>query len=146
MTTTALARFGRFNVTSALGIAVQLAVLWWLVQVLSVNYLVATVTAVAAAVAHNFIWHWRWTWADRAIPLSGAPATFARFAAANGLVSLAGNLVAMAVLVGVLHLPAIAANLISIAACGLVNFWIGDRIVFVERFDSLHPQRLDGIQ
>jgi len=130
MTMTSLARFGRFNVASALGIGVQLTVLWWLAQELSVNYLAATVTAVLAAIAHNFVWHWRWTWADRAIPLAGAPAALARFAAANGVVSIAGNLVLMAGLVGVLHLPTLAANILSIAACGLVNFWLGDRVVF----------------
>jgi putative flippase GtrA len=128
--TTALARFGRFNFVSALGIGVQLAVLSWLVEMRSTNYLIATVAAVSAAVLHNFLWHWQWTWADRAIPVARAPIALVRFAAANGVVSLAGNLIGMTALVGVLHLPAIAANLVAIAACGLVNFWIGDRLVF----------------
>ena len=133
MSTSSLARFGRFNLARALGIGVQVAVLSWLVDAWSMNYLAATVTAVLTAIAHNFIWHWRWTWADRGISLAAAPAALGRFIAANGLVSLAGNLLLMAALVGTLHLPPVAANLLSIAACGLVNFWLGDRIVFRER-------------
>jgi len=125
-----LVRFGKFNVAGALGIAVQLSVLWTLADVLSVNYLVATFAAVLSAVAHNFLWHWRWTWADRALPLSSLPAAFLRFATANGLVSMTGNLVIMAGLVGVLQTPPLAASLIAIAACGLINFQLADRIVF----------------
>jgi putative flippase GtrA len=85
---------------------------------------------VGLAVAHNFLWHWRWTWRDRAIPIAGVPAAFARFAGANGVVSLAGNVWLMFVLVGVAGLPPVGANLVAIAACGLVNYRLGDRFVF----------------
>jgi putative flippase GtrA len=123
-------RFIKFNATSALGIIVQLGVLWILIHGLHVSYLPATILAVSAAVVHNFFWHWRWTWADRAIPLAGAPAALVRFAAANGAVSLAGNVVLMAVLVRGAHVAPVAANLIAIAACGVINYWLGDRLVF----------------
>ena len=123
-------RLLRFNVTGGLGIAVQIGVLWLLVHGLAVSHLPATALAVSAAVLHNFLWHWRWTWRDREIPLSAAGAALARFAMANGAVSLAGNLFAMSLLVGAWGLAPLPANLLAIAACGLVNFWLGDRVVF----------------
>ena len=124
-------RFVRFNVVSALGIGVQLAVLWLLVHAAGVHYLVATVAAVGAAVAHNFLWHRAWTWADRPLTRAAeAGRAFARFAAANGVVSLGGNLACMAVLVDGFGITPVAANVAAIAACGVLNFWLGDRVVF----------------
>jgi putative flippase GtrA len=126
-------RFIRFNVASALGVGVQLGALWILMRGLHVGYLAATVVAVLAAVAHNFVWHWRWTWADRAIPLRGVPAALARFVAANGAVSLAGNVVVMALLVQGAGVPPVTANLAAIGGCGLLNYWLGDTVVFRAR-------------
>jgi putative flippase GtrA len=123
-------RLVRFGVVSALGVGVQLAAIWLLIDVAGLHYLPATIAGVAAAVVHNFVWHRRWTWAERTAG-AGVLMAFAGFALGNGLVSLAGNVVLMAVLVGALGVPAIAANAGAIAACGCLNFWIGDRVVFV---------------
>lgn len=122
-------RFVAFNVIGALGLAVQIALLWWLTTVGHVHYLMATTAAVASAVVHNFIWHRWWTWRDRG---GGLVVTFVRFAAGNGAVSLAGNLGVMATLVSGAHLNPIAANGAAIIVCGLLNFWLGDAIVFPE--------------
>ena len=119
-------RFLRFNAVSALGIGVQLAALWLLTGA-GVNVLAATTLAVAAAVVHNFVWHRRWTWADRN---AGLVRTFLSFAAANGAVSLATNLVVMASPVSVVGLAPLLANLVAIGSAGLINFWLGDRVVF----------------
>jgi putative flippase GtrA len=122
-------RFLRFNGVGILGFAVQLAVLGGLVR-LGVHYLAATAVAVEVAVLHNFAWHERWTWRDRpACPGSRARRLW-RFHASNGMISLAGNLVLMRVLVGVLGLPAIAANLLAVVLCSLLNFSASDRFVF----------------
>jgi putative flippase GtrA len=117
----------KFAAVGALGIALQLAVLH-LLAVAAVPYLVATAVAVSAAVIHNFAWHRRWTWRDRAD--DGVLAAFAKFALANGAVSFAGNIVAMALLVGVLNLPLVIANMIAIGACGVGNFYLADQLVF----------------
>jgi putative flippase GtrA len=85
--------------------------------------------AVGAAVVHNFLWHRRWTWGDRA-ESQGAIVQFLRFAAANGVVSLAGNLVVMMALVPGTHMTPIVANAVAIGTCGLLNFWLGDCVVF----------------
>jgi putative flippase GtrA len=122
-------RFVRFNAVGAAGIAVQLSALWLLTGVAHVHYIPATIAAVTLAVVHNFVWHRRWTWGDR--DLRGRPmALFARFAAANGAVSLLGNLAAMTALVSVGALTPVVANGVAIALTGALNFWVGDAVVF----------------
>ena len=123
-------RFVRFNAVGGLGAAVQLGTIWALADVGGLPYLAATAFSVAAAIAHNFVWHLSWTWRDRGLSRPEAVQAFLWFATANGLVSLAGNLIVMAALVGGAGLPVVLANVIAIATCGLVNFWLGDRLVF----------------
>ena len=122
-------RIVRFSLVSALGIGVQLATIWVLMQIAGMHYAAATIVGVSAAVVHNFVWHRRWTWAERAAG-AGVLMTFAGFVLGNGLVSLAGNLALMVVLVGTFGVPAIVANAAAIVACGCVNFFVGDRLVF----------------
>jgi putative flippase GtrA len=93
------------------------------------HYLLATALAVETALLHNYAWHRRWTWADR----RSASGRLLRFHAANGLVSLASNLVWMRVLTGLWGIPAVPANLIAIAATSVLNFLLGDRWVFSQR-------------
>jgi putative flippase GtrA len=129
-------RFARFNVVGAMGIVVQLGILE-LLRRAGVDYLVATVLAVEAAVVHNFIWHERYTWRDRAGALrSELLARLVRFHLTNGAVSLAGNALAMRWLVGELHFPVVPANLIAITACCLLNFLLSDRVVFTRHAES----------
>jgi len=122
-------RFVRFNAVGIVGIGVQLTALWFLNDIAHVHYLAATSLAVGTAVVHNFLWHRRWTWEGHA-ESRGAIAQFLRFAAANGVVSLAGNLLLMVPLVHVVHLGPVVANSAAIGACGVLNFWLGDCVVF----------------
>ena len=123
-------RFTRFNAVSALGFAVQLAVLSILLDGAGVHYLPATVLAVSAAILHNFVWHTAWTWADRHAGRAGHARAFTRFVLSNGVVSLVGNTAIMAVLVGRAGMPPFAANVAAIVCCGVVNFLLADRFVF----------------
>ena len=118
-----------FNAVGALGIGVQLAAVWLLVDVAHVQYLLATTAAVGLAVGHNFTWRWCWTWRDRAETgsLTGA---FVRFAAANGVLSLVGNLGMTATLVSGVRLNPVLANAVGMGVCGLLNIWLGDEVVF----------------
>jgi putative flippase GtrA len=100
-----------------------------LVDGFGANLQAATVVAVGVTVAHNFAWHLRWTWMDRARDRS-ILALFARFSAANGLVSLVGNTALMTLLVDAAHIPVPAASLMAIAACGILNYVLADRGVF----------------
>jgi dolichol-phosphate mannosyltransferase len=122
-------RFVRFNAVGVVGFLLQMAVLWLLVRA-GVHYLLATALAVECAVLHNFLWHERWTWKDR--PATGRVrlGRLARFHALNGMVSLIGNLMLMRGLVGVLGMPVLAANLIAVSICALVNFAASERAVF----------------
>jgi putative flippase GtrA len=130
-------RFVAFNVIGLAGVAVQLAGLLFLTHVAGMHYLTATAVAVMLSVTHNFLWHRRWTWRDR----EGAPAaTFARFVLANGTISLAGNLGVMATLVTGAGVPPVAANAVAIVLCGLVNFWLGDAVVFRRCQSSRHAR------
>jgi putative flippase GtrA len=122
-------RFWRFNAVGVLGFAVQLAALALLVRI-GAHYLVATAVAVEAAILHNFVWHERWTWRDRPSPGGARLARLARFQALNGLVSLAGNLLLMRVLVGAGGVPPLAANAVTVVVCAAINFAGADRLVF----------------
>ncbi|MGC2476723.1 MAG: GtrA family protein [Candidatus Sulfotelmatobacter sp.] len=129
LTWTSFMRWMKFNLVGAVGIAVQLAVLWLLTS-LSLNYILATAIAVETAVLHNFFWHERFTWIDRQNRGRGSTNRLLRFNLSNGLISIVGNLLFMRLLVGEVHLRPLLANLISIVLCSLVNFLVSDRWVF----------------
>ena len=128
-------RFARFNAVGVVGFAVQLAVLGLLVRG-GLAYLPATALAVESAVLHNFLWHERWTWRDRAVTGRGRLARLWRFHLLNGLVSLAGNLLVMHLLVGRAGMPPLAANVIAVLACAAVNFVGADRLVFSRNMEG----------
>jgi putative flippase GtrA len=124
--------FIRFNVVGVFGFALQSGALFVLTHISpSVGYLAATAAAVELAVLNNFVWHQYWTWRDR--PSATTSETLRRlvkFNITNGLVSLAGNLILMSVLVGRLRLPVAPAYLISVTTCSIFNFVLVDRIAF----------------
>ncbi|HEY1221463.1 MAG: GtrA family protein [Bryobacteraceae bacterium] len=121
-------RWLKFNAVGGMGIAVQLAALALLKSGLHVGYLPATAAAVELALLHNFIWHERWTWRDRGA--GGRAGRLLRFHLANGLLSIAVNLALMRALVGRMHWPYLAANVAAIAAGSVINFFLGDLLVF----------------
>jgi putative flippase GtrA len=131
-------RFLRFNVVSALGIGVRLLTAWAFVNGLGLHYLIGTTLAIELSILHNFFWHLHWTWGPSgALAGSGAPAStnhvFVRcvaFHASNGLVTFLGAMVLMPFLVGSLGLHHLVANFIAICFTGLLNFFLGDRLVF----------------
>lgn len=127
-----LRHFVRFNFVGAMGVVVQLAALDLFSEALGFGVLLSTGAAVEIAVLHNFIWHERFTWADRVLAgLTGS--TFRRFllfSLTNGAVSLAGNLILMELLRNQAQLPLLAANLVAIACCALLNFAVSDRCVY----------------
>lgn len=133
-------RFVVFNAVGALGVALQAGCVALLTGVMHMHYAPATAIAVAAAVMHNFLWHRCWTWRDRRVP---ALRSLRRFAMTNGVVSLAGNLGVMATLVSGAQVPPVPANLVAIALCGVLNFWLGDAFVFGEDRRAMTVSRED---
>jgi len=128
-------RFIRFNAVGAIGIGVQLGVLVLLKSGLGMDYMWATALAVEAAVLHNFCWHVKWTWRDRT--LSAAPRSLLiqlwKFHLGNGAVSLLVNLALMRWLVGSFEMNYLVANILAIAAGGVANYLVSDRLVFLSR-------------
>ncbi len=131
------ARWLKFNVVGWIGIGVQFLVLTVLKTDLHLDYLPATALAVEAAVVHNFLWHERLTWADRR--KGRGLARFLKFNLTTGLFSIAGNLLVMKLLAGVLALQFLVANGIAIGICSICNFVVSDRFVF--RMQSRIPDR-----
>ncbi len=128
-----LLRWIKFNAVGGIGIVVQLAALSVFRSWLKLDYLLATGLAVEIAVIHNFLWHKRFTWADRpAVWPAQSLFRLAKFHASNGAVSMGGNLGLMRLLVGELKFNYVAANLIAIVLCSLVNFLLSDRFVFFD--------------
>jgi putative flippase GtrA len=124
---TTLIRWLKFNLVGALGMAVQLATLALLSRALPNHLLLTTAAAVELAILHNFLWHLRYTWRDR----TGNPlAQLLRFQAANGLISLTGNLALMPTLVHQAHLPVLVANTTAILLCSVANFLISNHWAF----------------
>lgn len=122
-------RWLKFNAVGAIGIVVQLAALGILNGLLRVEYLIATGLAVEIAVLHNFAWHERWTWRERT-GKKGLAGRLLRFNLSNGAVSILANLLFMRLLVGQFHMRVLVANLLSIAATSLANFFLSELFVF----------------
>jgi putative flippase GtrA len=123
-------RLGRYVAVSALGMLVQLAVVAVAAHLSGAGPAVATAVGVSAAILHNFVWHRRWTWGDRRRPGASWPTALARFVAGNGLVSLVGSVLIVPVLANSAGVPVVPANVAALAACGLLNYWIGGRVCF----------------
>ena len=125
-----MARWLVFNIVGIGGFVVQLGALALLTSGFGWPLPVATLVAVELAVLHNFFWHQRWTWRDRpSRRTSESVQRLVRFHAANGLVSLAGNVLITTALVHA-GLPVIPANVVATIACSFVNYFAGNLMVF----------------
>jgi putative flippase GtrA len=111
------------------GMAVQLGSLALFNRWAGGHYLYASAAALEVTLLHNFVWHLRYTWRDRR-DNSARLGQLMRFHLSNGLVSLAGNLALMRILVEGARMPVLAANCIAILCCSLVNFCLGNEWVF----------------
>ena len=128
-------RWLKFSAVGLLGMGVQLAVLAVLIRA-GLHYLLATAIAVETALLHNYAWHHRWTWADRTATREAGAGRLLRFHLANGVVSIASNVMWMSLLTGAWGIPAVPANLLAISATSLLNFTLGERWVFREKEPS----------
>jgi putative flippase GtrA len=125
-------RWITFNGVGLLGLGLQLGAVALLVHGFGVPYMAATVIAVEAAILHNFVWHQRWTFNRRgpAVARRTILKRLIRFHLLNGTVSLVGNVIIMGGLTGILGMEPVAANLVAVLACSIVNFFACDMLVF----------------
>jgi putative flippase GtrA len=128
----ALVRWGKFNMVGAVGMMVQLGALAVFMRLAPGHYLLASAAAIEVALLHNFVGHCKFTWSDRRDD-AGLAGRLVRFHLSNGMVSMAGNLVLMRVLVHDARLPVLVANCFAILSCSIVNFCLGDGWAFAER-------------
>jgi hypothetical protein len=71
------------------------------------------------------------TWRERRVAGAiGVLARLGRFHLLNGAVSLAGNLLLMALLTGALGMDPVPANIVAVLACSIVNFLASEVLVF----------------
>ncbi len=126
---TLLLRWVRFNLVGALGMVVQLAMLALFNRLLHGRYLIASAAALEVTLLHNFVWHTRYTWRD-CCDGSSLRQQLVRFHLSNGLLSLAGNVAIMRLLVHGAHLPVLPANAIAVLCCSAANFWFSHRWAF----------------
>ncbi len=137
----AFLRWGKFNLVGAMGMVVQLGVLALLIRWAAGHYLLASAAAIELTLLHNFVWHMKYTWRDRRVH-STRLSQFVRFHLSNGLVSILGNLALMRILVDEARMPVLAANVIAILCCSVVNFFLGDSWVFTAGTRGIpHPAR-----
>jgi putative flippase GtrA len=121
------ARFVRFALAGTGGFIVQVGTVAVLTSMVGVNYLVATLIAVEAAILSNFVWHYRWTWRDRPGSLVDQ---LIRFNALNAITSIFGSIFLTALLVETIGLHPVTANIASVVALSVINFIGADRLVF----------------
>ena len=126
-----LARWWRFNLVGGVGFKVQMGALALLRRVCGGRDLLASAAALELTLVHNFLWHLRFTWRERCT--SNRLLQFARFQLSNGLVSLAGNLGIVRLLVRDAHLPLVGANAIAVFICAVANFYAGNVWAFAPR-------------
>jgi putative flippase GtrA len=125
----------RFALAGTGGFIVQVGTLAVLTSILGVNYLVATLIAVEAAILSNFVWHHRWTFKDRAYGAKGAHGAsmlerLIRFNALNAITSIFGSIFLTAVVVETVGLHPVVANIASVVALSVINFVGADKLVF----------------
>ena len=111
-----------------MGSVVQTGMMYLGRDVLGWHYLLATVAAVEVTLAHNFTWHERWTWGTSGQPNWGARAL--KYQLGTGTMAMMANLFAAELLVGRMGLPTLAATPLAIVSSGMINFLIGQFVVF----------------
>jgi putative flippase GtrA len=121
-------RFFRFSLVGTFGTAVQLLAVAIFSRVTPGHHLAATAAGLELSLVHNFIWHEHYTWRDRDVSCSRG-SRLVRFHLANGLISLAGNLLLVALFVP-LGVNVIVANLAAISLCAGLNYGISNVWVF----------------
>jgi len=119
-------RVTRFVAIGTAGLVVQMGVGAALLAA-GLTPVLATLLAIEAAIGTNHAWHRRWAWRDRVAALPW-PRTLLRAHAGAGATSLVVGAGAVAVLGD--QVPPLLAQVVAVALCAAVNYWLADRWVF----------------
>ena len=119
-------RVARHATVASLGFVVQMLMAAALL-LLGISPVLATLLAIEAAIVHNHAWHRCWAWRDRAAAKKW-PLTLAQAHAGAGGTSLVAGALTVGLLSG--RVTPLVAQLIAVALCASVNFWLTDRWIF----------------
>lgn len=122
--------FAKFSLIGLSGVGVNMAVYVPLTAI-GVNYMLAAVLSFMVAVTNNFIWNLRWTFKGRAVDKS-LRRKYILFVICS-IINLVVNLAILKVLVEQGGIHATVAQLIAIAATGVLNFALNYAITFNDR-------------
>ncbi|CQR72146.1 GtrA-like protein [Sporomusa ovata DSM 2662] len=122
--------FAKFSVIGLSGVGVNMAV-YVPLMAMGINYMTAAVVSFLAAVTNNFIWNLLWTFKGRALDKS-LRRKYILFVACS-IINLLVNLAILKVLVEQAGINATVAQLIAIAATGVLNFALNYAITFNDR-------------
>lgn len=133
-----MTRWARFAGVGLMGLVFQLSLVYVLTSILTVDYRIAIVIGVEAAILHNFAWHERWTWRDRVVGSSreAAYVRLMKFNAASGLISIVGNVAFTTAFVELIGAPVLLSNVSAIICLTLLNFMAADRLAFAPAMGS----------
>jgi putative flippase GtrA len=134
----ALMRWCTFNAVGAAGLALQLGLVVLFTRLCGGRYLLASAAALELTLLHNFTWHLRYTWRDRKQP-GRTTRRLLRFHLSNGLVSAAGSLLLLPVLVRWLGMAVVPANAAAVLCCSVVNFGLADRWAWADEATARSP-------
>jgi putative flippase GtrA len=119
------------------GFALQLTAVWLLARLTSLPVSVIVALAVLLTVSHNFFWHERVTWPGQT--REGRLRRWLAFHAANGMISIATNVVVTGPVMLMTGLPIQGANAIAVVLASFANFLASDRVVFTPRRRQAEP-------
>lgn len=122
--------FVKFSVIGLSGVGVNMAV-YVPLMAMGISYMTAAVLSFLAAVTNNFIWNLLWTFKGRALDKS-LRRKYILFVACS-IINLLVNLAILKVLVEQVGINATVAQLIAIAATGVLNFALNYAITFNSR-------------
>jgi len=122
--------FAKFSVIGLSGVGVNMAV-YVPLMAMGISYMTAAVLSFLAAVTNNFIWNLLWTFKGRALDKS-LRRKYTLFVACS-IINLLVNLAILKVLVEQVSINAMVAQLIAIAATGVLNFALNYAITFNDR-------------
>lgn len=125
-----LKMFAKFSVIGLSGVGVNMAV-YVPLMAMGISYMTAAVVSFLVAVTNNFIWNLLWTFKGRALDKS-LRRKYVLFVACS-IINLVVNLAVLKVLVEQFGINAMVAQLIAIAATGVLNFALNYAITFNDR-------------
>jgi putative flippase GtrA len=130
MTRGVVHRWFKFQAVGAAGTCVQLAGLFAFKECLGMGVGLATAAAVEIAILHNFWWHRGWTWARPGRQPSPVLLQLVQYNLTVSLASLISNVLLTGLYLRILPVHYLVANLMAIGTLGLVNFLMGELIIF----------------